>query len=158
MSAEHTSATAAPAPVITHAGTIPRTPHKLFVNIPVADVQRSIVFFEALGFAFNPQFTDASATCMLVGSDAYFMLLERSRFEGFSGRRIGDPQQQTIAMFALSVDSRAEVDEMLRKAVAAGGVDVGKPQDHGFMYGQAFYDLDGHHWELFWMDPATVNG
>ncbi|HYW30234.1 MAG TPA: VOC family protein [Gemmatimonas sp.] len=156
MSSEQT--TAASTPTIMHAGTTPRTPHKLFVNIPVGDLQRSIVFFEALGFAFNPQFTDATATCMLVGSDAYFMLLDRARFAGFSGRPVGNPRQETSAMFALSVDSRAEVDAMLQRAVAAGGADAGKPQEHGFMYGQAFYDLDGHHWEVFWMDPAAVNG
>lgn len=148
----------APAPTITRAGTRPPTPHKLFVNIPVGDLQRAIRFFEALGFAFNPQFTDATATCMLVGEDAYFMLLDRERFTGFSKRPLGDPRRETNAMFALSVNSRAEVDEMVRKAVAAGGSHAVEPQDHGFMYGWSFYDLDGHHWEVFWMDPAALQG
>ncbi len=152
------SSTQAPAPTITNAGTRPAVPHKLFVNIPVGDLQRSIQFFEALGFAFNLQFTDPSTTCMLVGEDAYFMLLDKARFTGFSGRPVGDPRQQTNAMFALSVNSRAEVDEMVKKAVAAGGSYAVDAQDHGFMYGWSFYDLDGHHWEVFWMDPATVNG
>ena len=146
----------APAPTIRNAGTRPLTPHKLFVNIPVSDVQRSIRFFETLGFAFNPQFTDASATCMLVGEDAYFMLLDRERFAGFSKRPAGDPHKQTNALFSLSVNSRAEVDETVRKAVGAGGSHAAEPQDHGFMYGWSFYDLDGHHWEVFWMDPAAV--
>ena len=152
------SATQAPAPTITNAGTRPTTPQKLFVNIPVSDVQRSIRFFESLGFVFNPQFTDATGTCMLVGEDAYFMLLERERFTGFSKRPLGDPRRETNALFSLSVNSRAEVDEMVRKAVAAGGSHAVDPQDHGFMYGWSFYDPDGHHWEVFWMDPAAVNG
>ena len=152
------STTQAPAPTIRNAGTTPLTSHKLFVNIPVSDLQRSIEFFEALGFAFNTQFTDATATCMLVGEDAYFMLLVKDRFAGFTKRLAGDPQQQTNAIFALSVESRAEVDAMVQKAIAAGGTHAQEPQDHGFMYGWSFYDLDGHHWEVFWMDPAAVNG
>lgn len=150
------STTQAPAATITNAGTTPATPHKLFVNIPVGDLQRSITFFEALGFRFNPQFTDASATCMLVGEDAYFMLLETERFVGFSKRPVGDPRTETSAMFSLSVDSREEVDAMVRKALAAGGTEAVEPEDHGFMYEWSFYDLDGHHWGVFWMDPSGI--
>ena len=154
----HTSGSTAPAPTITNAGTKPKVPHKLFVNIPVSDVQRSIIFFETLGFTFNTQFTDATSTAMLVGEDAYFMLLDRTRFQSFTNRQIGDPRKDTTAFFALSVNSRAEVDEMVNKAIAAGGKHAMPPQDHGFMYGWSFYDLDGHHWEVFWMDPAAVQG
>ena len=150
--------TQAPAPTITNAGTRPTNPHKLFVNIPVRDLQRSIRFFEALGFSFNQQFTDATATCMLVGEDAYFMLLTKEKFESFSKRSPGDARKETSALFALSASSRQEVDEMVRKAVAAGGSHALDPQDHGFMYGWSFYDLDGYHWEVFWMDPAAVQG
>ena len=152
------STTQAPAPTITNAGTTPTTRHKLFVNIPVSDLQRSIRFFEALGFRFNPHFTDATATCMLVGEDAYFMLLTRDRFTGFSNRPAGDPRRETNALFALSVNSRAEVDAMVHKAIAAGGSHAVDAQDHGFMYGWSFYDLDGHHWEVFWMDPSAIPG
>jgi hypothetical protein len=152
------STSQAPAPTIRNAATKPATPHKLFVNIPVNDLQRSIIFFETLGFAFNTQFTDATATCMLVGEDAYFMLLDKARFAGFSKRPMGDPGKETSALFAFSVNSRAEVDEMVNKAVAAGGSLALDPQDHGFMYGRSFYDLDGHHWEVFWMDPSAVAG
>jgi predicted lactoylglutathione lyase len=148
----------APAPTIRNAGTKPTTPRKLFVNIPVGDVQRSIIFFETLGFTFNPLFTDMTSTAMLVGEDAYFMLLNRERFTGFSKRSLGDPRKETNAMFALSVDSRAEVDAMVKKAVAAGGSYAVDPQDHGFMYGWSFYDLDGYHWEVFWMDPSAMQG
>ena len=150
------STTQAPAPTITNAGTTPATRHKLFVNIAVTDLQRAIRFFEALGFRFNPQFTDATATCMLVGEDAYFMLLVRDRFTGFSARPLGDPKRETNAMFALSVNSRADVDALVEKAIDAGGSHAVEPQDHGFMYGRSFYDLDGHHWEAFWMDPSFV--
>jgi predicted lactoylglutathione lyase len=148
----------APAPTIRNAGTTPITPHKLFVNLPVSDLQRSITFFETLGFAFNPQYTDATATCMLVGEDAYFMLLVKERFADFSKRPMGDPRRETNALFALSVNSRAEVDEMVHKAVAAGGSHAVDPQDHGFMYGWSFRDPEGYHWEVFWMDPKAVNG
>ena len=149
---------AAAAPIIRNAGTSPMTRHKLFVNIPVNDLQRSIEFFEALGFNFNTQFTDATATCMLVGEDAYFMLLVRDRFAGFSRRPVGDARTETNALFALSVNSRGDVDEMVKKAIDAGGSPAAEPQDHGFMYASSFYDLDGHHWEVFWMDPKAIAG
>ena len=152
------STTQTPGPTITNAGTRPTTPRKLFVNIAVSDVQRSIDFFESLGFTFNPQFTDASATCMLVGEDAYFMLMLKDRFATFSKRPVGDSQKETSALFAISVDSREEVDAMVNKAVAAGGSLALDPQDHGFMFVRTFYDLDGHHWEVFWMDPNAVQG
>ena len=146
------------APTIRNAGTKPATPRKLFVNIPVRDLQRSIDFFETLGFTFNTQFTDATATSMLVGEDAYFMLLTTDRFAEFSKRPSGDPRKETNALFAISVDSRDEVDALVKKALAAGGSPAAEPQDHGFMYGHSFYDLDGYHWEVFWMDPSAING
>ena len=152
------STTQAAVPTIRNAGTTPTTRHKLFVNLPVASLQRSIDFFETLGFTFNPQFTDATGTCMLVGEDAYFMLLDQERFTGFSKRPMGDPRRETNALLAISVDSRDAVDEMVNKALAAGGSHAVAPQDHGFMYGSSFYDPDGHHWEVFWMDPNAVNG
>jgi predicted lactoylglutathione lyase len=150
--------TTAAAPTITNAGTEPATRHKLFVNLPVDDLQRTITFFEALGFCFNPQSTDASATCMLIGEDAYAMLLTKEKFAGFSGRPLGDALQQTGAIIALSVDRREDVDAMVEKALAAGGHRAVDPVYHGFMYGSSFYDLDGHHWEVFWMDPSAIPG
>ncbi|HET9455510.1 MAG TPA: VOC family protein [Gemmatimonadaceae bacterium] len=145
-------------PTIRNAGTRPTNPRKLFVNIPVADLQRSIDFFEALGFAFNLQFTDATATCMLVGEDAYFMLLTREKFGDFSRLPTPDPRRETGALFSFSVGSRAEVDDIVRRALDNGGSKAGDVNDLGFMYQHSFYDLDGHHWEVFWMDPAAVNG
>ena len=148
----------APVPTITNAGTKPKVPRKLFVNIPVSDVQRSIRFFEALGFTFNTQFTDATATSMLVGEDAYFMLLTKDKFASFSKRPIADPTQATGALYALGVESREAVDRMVKQAIEAGGSYALDAQDHGFMYGWSFYDPDGHHWEVFWMDPSFVQG
>jgi predicted lactoylglutathione lyase len=145
-------------PTIRNAGTKPATPRKLFVNIPVRDLQRSIEFFEGLGFTFNRQFTDATATCMLVGADAYFMLITGEKFRDFSKRPVGDARQETNALFAVSVSTRDEVDALVEQAVALGGSHVTDPQDHGFMYSWSFYDLDGHHWEVFWMDPSAVDG
>lgn len=148
--------TQATTPTITNSGTKPTTPRKLFVNIPVSDVQRSIIFFEQLGFVFNPQFTDASAAAMLVGEDAYFMLLNEERFNGFSKRPTGDRTKETSMLLALGVDDRADVDAMVQKAIAAGGAHAEDTQDHGFMYGWSFRDLDSYHWEVFWMDPSFV--
>lgn len=145
-------------PTIKNSGTKPSTPRKLFVNIPVRDLQRSIEFFETLGFTFNTQFTDATATCMLVGEDAYFMLLTTEKFRDFSKRPLADAQRQTGALFAITVDDRSEVDALADKAIAAGGSHAADPQDHGFMYVRSFYDLDGHHWEVFWMDPSAITG
>jgi len=150
------STTETAAPTIRNAATKPTTPRKLFVNIPVRDVQRSIDFFETLGFAFNTQFTDATGTCMLVGEDAYFMLLTAEKFGAFSKRPLGDARQETNAILAITANSRAEVDALVEKALAAGGSDAADPQDHGFMYVRSFYDLDGHHWEVFWMDPSAI--
>ncbi|HEX6972162.1 MAG TPA: VOC family protein [Limnochordia bacterium] len=145
-------------PTIRNAGNTPATPRKLFVNIPVRDLQRSIDFFEALGFRFNTHFTDATATCMLVGEDAYFMLITPDKFQGFSRRPVADARHETGAIFAISAGSRAEVDAFVEQAVASGGSQAADPQDHGFMYVRSFYDLDGHHWEVFWMDPAATQG
>ncbi len=150
------STTETEAPTIRNAGTRPTVSRKLFVNIPVRDLQRSIEFFETLGFTFNTQFTDATATCMLVGEDAFFMLMTAEKFKDFSKRPLGDARQETNALFAISVDSRNEVDTFVDKALAAGGSLATDAQDHGFMYVRSFYDLDGHHWEVFWMDPSAL--
>lgn len=132
------------------------TARKIFVNLPVRDLQRSIAFFTELGFTFNKQFTDDSATCMILSEEAYVMLLVESRFKDFTSKQLCDTRTHTEALFCLSATSRAEVDELVRRAVAAGGTQAEEPQDHGFMYGYSFYDLDGHGWEVMWMDPAHV--
>ncbi len=129
---------------------------KLFVNLPVRDLKRSIDFFTRLGFSFDERFTDAHATCMVLSDEAYVMLLARERFADFTRRAISDAAKQTEALFALELGSRAEVDAMVAAAVAAGGSHAFDKQEHGFMYGWSFYDLDDHHWEVFWMDPTQM--
>ncbi len=124
---------------------------KIFVNLPVKDLDRSVKFFTSLGFTFNPQFTDETATCMIISDDIFAMLLIHEKFRSFSPNPISDATQQTEVLVALSCDSRDEVDDLVRKAVAAGGNTYSDPQDHGFMYAHGFQDLDGHIWELVYM-------
>lgn len=129
---------------------------KIFVNLAVRDLGRAKDFFGKLGFAFNPQFTDEKAACMIVSDEAYVMLLTEAFFRTFTRREPCDTSTHTEGLFALSCNSRAAVDELVEKAVAAGGQRAMDPMDHGFMYGSSFYDPDGHHWEVFWMDPRVA--
>lgn len=131
-------------------------PRKLFVNLPIQNLKRSVDFFTRLGFTFNPQFTDEHATCMIVGEDAYFMLLEEARFKDFTKKQLCDTRTTTEGIFAVSLESREEVDRLVKIAVESGGSQALPPMDHGFMYGWSFHDPDGHHWEVFYMDPAHV--
>jgi uncharacterized protein len=128
----------------------------IFVNIAVRDLAKSMEFFRTLGFEFNLQFTDEKAACMVLSDKGYVMLLTEPFFRGFTKREPCDTSKATEAMLALSCESRAEVDQLVRKAIDAGGSHAMDPTDHGFMYGWSFYDLDGHHWEVLWMDPAAV--
>ena len=131
---------------------------KLFVNLPVRDLARSVDFFSELGFTFNANFTDATATCMIVSDEACVMLLVANRFADFTTKQICDTSSHTEALLSISCQSRGEVDELVHKAIAAGGKHAMEPQDHGFMYGWSFYDPDGHHWEVFWMDQGANPG
>jgi uncharacterized protein len=133
------------------------TPRKMFVNLPVRDLDRSKAFFSTLGFTFNPRFTDERAACMVVSDDAFVMLLTEPFFRSFTIRRVCDTARDTEGLFAVSCRSRADVDEMVALALRAGGAPAMEKQDHGFMYVWSFYDLDGHHWEAFWMDPTAVH-
>jgi hypothetical protein len=133
-----------------------RLHRKIFINLPVRDLQRSTEFFSKLGLAFDPRFTDDKAACMIISEEASVMLLLEPFFKGFTQREICDTRTHTEALLALSCGSRAEVDEMVHTAVAAGGRQAMPPQDHGFMYGWSFYDPDGHHWEVLWMDPNAM--
>jgi predicted lactoylglutathione lyase len=127
----------------------------LFVNIAVSNLKQSMEFFAKLGFEFNRQFTDDKAACMVVNKDAYFMLLSEPFFHTFTKKEKCDTRTQTEGLFAISCGSRAEVDDIVQRALAAGGTPAMPPQDHGFMYGWSFYDLDQHHWEVLWMDPSV---
>jgi hypothetical protein len=128
----------------------------IFINLPVRDLDKSKLFMSKLGFEFNPKFTDAKAACMVVNSGAYVMLLTEPFFQGFTTKQQCDTQTSTETLVCYSVGSRAEVDTAMERAIAGGGREAMPAQDHGFMYGRSFYDLDGHHWEVMWMDPAAV--
>jgi predicted lactoylglutathione lyase len=129
---------------------------KIFVNLPVKDLNKSMEFFRKLGYTFNPQFTDETAACMVIAEDIYSMLLTQEKFKSFMNKSICDATKSTEVLVALSCDSRQQVDEVVRKAVAAGGSTYNEPQDHGFMYGHGFQDLDGHIWEYFFMEPTAI--
>jgi hypothetical protein len=129
---------------------------KLFVNLPVKDLKRSREFFAKLGFEFNPQFSDDKAACMIVSEEAYVMLLVEEYFKGFARKPLADPRTLTEALFCLSASSRAEVDQLVKTAVESGGSPAADKQDHGFMYGWSFFDPDGHHWEVMYMDPSAL--
>lgn len=129
---------------------------KIFVNLPVRDLPKSIEFYRAIGFTLNPQFTDETAACMVLSEEIYVMLLTHPKFAGFTSNTIADATQTTEVINALSCDDRPAVDATAEKAVAAGGRQHRDPMDHGFMYLRSFQDLDGHVWEIFWMDPAAV--
>ena len=129
---------------------------KIFVNLPIKNMQRSRAFYESLGFSFNPQFTNDQGACMVVADDIFVMLLVEPFFQTFTGKPIADATKSTEVLVCISADSRAEVDELVRKAKAAGGAVPRQPQDHGFMYGHGFEDPDGHIWEVAYMDMSAV--
>jgi predicted lactoylglutathione lyase len=126
---------------------------QIYVNLPVKNLNRTKEFFSSLGFAFKPEFTNENAACMVVSDVIYVMLLTESFFLTFTPKAIADTSKTTEVLLCLSCDSRAQVDELVAKAVAAGGKTPRVTQDHGFMYGHSFEDLDGHIWELMYMDP-----
>jgi predicted lactoylglutathione lyase len=128
----------------------------IFVNLPVKDLKAAIDFFTKLGFTFNPQFTDDSSTCMIIGPNIYAMLLTNERFKTFITQDISDAKKTTEVLLALSLESREDVTAMVQKALAAGGTTYNEPKDHGFMLQHGFQDLDGHIWEVFFMDPSHV--
>ncbi len=131
-------------------------PTKIFVNLPVKNLDKSMDFFKRLGFSFNPQFTDETAACMVISEDIYAMLLTHAKFKAFTPKAICDATKSTEVLIALSCESREHVDDLVRKAIAAGGSVYGERKDYGFMYQHGFQDPDGHIWEIFWMDPKGI--
>jgi uncharacterized protein len=132
---------------------------QMYVNLSVKNLNRTKEFFSSLGFAFKAEFTNDQGACMIVSDSAYVMLLAENFFQNFTPKAIADASKSTEVLVCLSCTSRAHVDELVAKAVAAGGKTPRPPQDHGFMYGHGFEDLDGHLWELMYMDPnAKPNG
>ena len=129
---------------------------KLFVNLPVRDLSRSIEFFSKLGFAFNPQFTGENGACIVLSAEASVMLVPEPFFKTFTGREICNTSTHNEALFTVSCESRAEVDKLVHLAIENGGKPSGEPQDHGFMYDWSFFDLDGHGWGVLCMTPDTA--
>ncbi len=125
---------------------------QLYINLPVKDLERSVDFFSRLGFSFNPQFSDTTAACMILGRDIFLMLLSEAKFASFAPNPVADARKVTEVLNCLSCSSREDVDALVAAALAAGGSTFREPQDYGFMYGHAFQDPDGHVWELSYMD------
>lgn len=129
---------------------------QIFVNLPVKNLDMSIAFFTKLGFTFNPQFTDENGTCMIIGENIFAMLLAENFFKTFTVKPVADARKGTEVILALALCSREEVDEVVRKAVEAGGAIPNPKQDHGWMYSHGFEDLDGHVWEVLFMDESAI--
>ncbi|WP_030684716.1 VOC family protein [Streptomyces globisporus] len=135
-------------------------PQMIFVNLPVKDVDAGKAFFEKLGYSSNPQFSDETTACVVISDTIFVMLLEEPKFTSFMapGKEISDATRTTEVLVTLSAESREECDRLADAALAAGGTPAKEPLEMGFMYGRSFTDLDGHHWEVFWMDPAAAQG
>lgn len=129
----------------------------IFINLPVSDLPKSIAFYEALGAVKNEQFTDHTAACMVFSEAIHVMLLTHDKFRQFTPKTIANARETTEVLICMSADSREAVDDMVTRADGAGGtIDVGPKQDYGFMYGRSFEDLDGHIWEVMWMDVEAA--
>ena len=129
---------------------------KIFINLPVVDLQKAMSFYTAIGFTNNPQFTDATAACMVLTEEIYVMLLTHNKFSEFTNKEIGNAFQKAAVINSLSVDSTDEVNEMINSALKAGGKETAEPKDYGFMQQRSFEDLDGHLWEVLYMDLAKI--
>ncbi|GAA3295429.1 VOC family protein [Streptomyces cinereospinus] len=130
----------------------------IFVNLPVNDLDAAKRFFTELGYSINAQFSDETAASVVISDTIVAMLLTREKYGQFTKKEIADATKTSEVLLCLSAESREKVDELVDRAIAAGGTASGETQDHGFMYGRAFDDLDGHTWEVVWMDPAAVQG
>ena len=131
-------------------------PRQIFVNLPVRDLPKSLAFFRALGLEFNPQFSNDKGACLVIAENIYAMLLVEPFFQTFTKLPISNAHKATEVLIALSCENRGEVETLVAKAVAAGGTTPNAPKDHGFMYQHGFTDLDGHQWEVFWMDESKA--
>ena len=129
---------------------------KIFVNLPVRDLDKSMAFFKAIGFSFNPQFTDKTAACMVMNDDIYAMLLTHNKVKEFSKKEIADAHKTTEVLTALAVENKAKVHQLADNALKAGAKETYPPKDYGFMFARSFEDPDGHIWEVFWMNQAHV--
>jgi uncharacterized protein len=129
---------------------------KIFLNLPVKDLNRSIAFFTQLGFSFNPKFTDDKATCLIIGENINAMLLLEEFYKTFTNKEICNAATTSEVLISISIETREEVDEIIEKAVKAGGSEYMETRDYGWMYQRTFLDIDGHHWEVFYMDESQI--
>lgn len=128
----------------------------LYVNLPVQDLAQAKAFFASLGFSFNPQFEDQNAATLIVGENMYVMLLTESFYQTFTSKQIADARTTSETLLGIQLESRAAVDDLMKKVLAHGGKEAREAQDHGFMYSRSFDDLDGHTWEPFYMDVSAM--
>ncbi|MEJ8671334.1 VOC family protein [Streptomyces sp. MS1.AVA.1] len=138
--------------------TAPAYQQMIFLNLPVNDLGASKKFFTELGYSINEQFSDDTTASVVISETIVAMVHAHEKYAQFTKKQITDATKSSEVLIALSSDSREKVDELVEKAVAAGGSVTGETQDHGFMYGRAFDDLDGHTWEVVWMDPSAIEG
>ena len=131
------------------------TAQQIFVNLPVKDLKKSIAFFTKVGFSFNKKFTNEKATCVIIGKNIFAMLLVEKCFKGFTKKKISDAKKSTEAILSLQLKSKKEVDALMKRAIKAGSM-PSKLQDYGWMYQHGFADLDGHQWEIFFMDEKKM--
>lgn len=129
---------------------------KVFINLPVKNLEASMQFFTALGYTFNPQFTDEKAACMVISDSIYAMMLQEDYFKTFTKKPVSDAKKATEVLIALDAASKEEVEQLVAKAKQAGGNIYNEPQDYGWMYQHSFEDLDGHQWEIAYMDMSKM--
>ena len=129
----------------------------IFINLPVKDLNKSIIFFKELGFEFNQQFSDETTASMIISENIFVLIMVEERFKGFSKKEVTDTTTSAEAILCLSAENREQVDQLVNKALASGGKPYSEPQDHGFMYGWGFQDVDGHIWEVVYMDENALN-
>ncbi|NBD25832.1 VOC family protein [Paenibacillus glycinis] len=130
---------------------------KIFVNLPVKDLKKSVQFFNEVGFGFNAQFSDENAACMVISEHIFVMLLSEPYFKNFTKKKVADASKSTEMILAISASSKESVDEIVYKALSSGGKISNDPQDHGFMYAWSFQDVDGHLWEVIYMDESAAS-
>lgn len=129
---------------------------KIFINLPVKDLNRSISFFTELGFSFNPQFTNEKGTCLIIGENINAMLLVEEFYATFTNKEICNAETTSEVLIAVSFETREKVDEIMEKAIRSGGTEYVETKDYGWMYQRTFLDIDGHHWEIFYMDESKI--
>ncbi|GIO85068.1 extradiol dioxygenase [Paenibacillus faecis] len=130
--------------------------NQVFINLPVRDLNKSMAFYKEIGFEFNAQFTNENAACLVISEHIFAMLQTEEHFKGFTNKEIPDTTTQAQMILAFSAASKEQVDDIVNRAMAAGASKYNDPQDHGFMYGWSFQDLDGHLWEVLYMDPSNL--